>query len=156
MEENKIKSKTQIANIIRNIPEVEYVEYVFLDNEDDSRKFISNLDENDTYLLTLNNKNELYIIENSMDNNSSDRYDNTITSRPELDLIIITDDTKIQDNYIQEMVTKNTIITKIFDNDITYIEDNMSDRKILITECDTYTINGSGIKTRINKNQQKS
>jgi hypothetical protein len=53
------------------------------------------------------------------------------------------------------MITENTIITKIFNNNITYIEDNVSDNKILITESDTYILNGSGLKTSIINNQNE-
>jgi len=105
--------------------------------------------------LSLNENNELYIIDENNDDNIINFNDNVINSRPELDLIIITDENRIENNYIQEMITENTIITKIFNNNITYIEDNVSDNKILITESDTYILNGSGLKTSIINNQNE-
>ena len=105
--------------------------------------------------MSLNENNELYIIDENNDDNIINFHDNVINSRPELDLIIITDGNRIENNYIQEMITENTIITKIFNNNITYIEDNVSDNKILITESDTYILNGSGLKTSIINNQNE-
>ncbi|MBE6488212.1 MAG: hypothetical protein E7Z86_05820 [Methanosphaera stadtmanae] len=105
--------------------------------------------------MSLNENNELYIIDENNDDNIINFNDNVINSRPELDLIIITDENRIENNYIQEMITENTIITKIFNNNITYIEDNVSDNKILITESDTYILNGSGLKTSIINNQNE-
>lgn len=155
MEAQNINTKNNFSKILRNIPEHEYVEYVYLEDKEVSKNIFKNLEETDTYLLTLNSNNELYIIDNRPETNIIDYNENTITSRPELDLIIISEATNIPNKYIQDMVTQNTIITKIFDNNITYIEDTMSDKKILIIDNDTYTIIGSGIETKIYKNMEE-
>lgn len=145
----------KISNILSNIPEYEYLEYIFLDNIKYSKYIVDYTKHNNSYILSLNDNDELYILEENNDDNIIDFHDNVINSRPELDLIIITDESKIPDNYIQEMITQNTIITKIFNNNITYIEDNVSDNKILITESDTYILNGSGVKTSIINNHNE-
>lgn len=139
-----------IEEIIKNletVPEINECEYIFIDS--------LNFPKNAAFL-----KNKIIITQNNLQNylmfeyNCMEKYNNQIKDITELnfkqiaDLMILSDSDNIPKN-LEEIMDKDTIISKNLGNNILYIEDIRKNIYIIITKNEKIVIEGRGLETNI-------
>lgn len=140
------KNDKKIDPIVKQIDKMdnkESIEYIYMDDIKDN--FI-NLDKvfDDSFLITRNTENELVM----MDNNSNTDEKTILSFIPEVDLMIIDDKIKLPTDILEQMISKHTIILKIF-NKIYYVEDQLKNEVYITTENESLKIMDNGIYTKI-------
>ena len=83
-----------------------------------------------------------------MDNNSNTDEKTILSFIPEVDLMIIDDKIKLPTDILEQMISKHTIILKIF-NKIYYVEDQLKNEVYITTENESLKIMDNGIYTKI-------
>lgn len=139
-----------IEEIIKNletVPEINECEYIFIDS--------LNFPKNAAFL-----KNKIIITQNNLQNylmfeyNCMEKYNNQIKDITELnfkqiaDLMILSDSENIPKN-LEEIMDKDTIVSKNLGNNIFYIEDIRKNIYIIITKNEKIVIEGRGLETNI-------
>ena len=139
-----------IEEIIKNletVPEINECEYIFIDS--------LNVPKNTAFL-----KNKIIITQNNLQNylmfeyNCMNKYNNQIKDITELnfkqiaDLMILSDSENIPKN-LEEIMDKDTILSKNLGNNILYIEDIRKNIYIIITKNEKIVIEGRGLETNI-------
>lgn len=139
-----------IEEIIKNletVPEINECEYIFIDS--------LNVPKNMPFL-----KNKIIITQNNLQNylmfeyNCMDKCNNQIKDITELnfkqiaDLMILSDSKNIPKN-LEEIMDKDTILSKNLGNNILYIEDIRKNIYIIITKNEKIVIEGRGLETNI-------
>ena len=140
------KNDKKIDTIVKQIDKMdnkESIEYIYMDDIKDN---LINLDKvfDDSFLITRNTENELVM----MDNNSSTDEKTILSFIPEVDLMIIDDKIKLPTDILEQMISKHTIILKIF-NKIYYVEDQLKNEVYITTENESLKIMDNGIYTKI-------
>lgn len=136
----------KIDAIIKHIDKIddkESLEYVYMDDIKDN---YVNLDEifKDSFLITRNQDNELVMI----DDNQNSEKQTLISFIPEVDLMILDDKSNFHQSILEEMISNNTIIIKIF-NRIYYMEDQLKNESYITTEYESLKIMNKGMHTKI-------
>ena len=140
------KNDKKIDPIVKQIDKMdnkESIEYIYMDDIKDN---LINLDKvfDDSFLITRNTENELVM----MDNNSNTDEKTILSFIPEVDLMIIDDKIKLPTDILEQMISKHTIILKIF-NKIYYVEDQLKNEVYITTENESLKIMDNGIYTKI-------
>ncbi len=140
------KDDKKIDTIVKQIDKMdnkESIEYIYMDDIKDN---LINLDKvfDDSFLITRNTENELVM----MDNNSNTDEKTILSFIPEVDLMIIDDKIKLPTDILEQMISKHTIILKIF-NKIYYVEDQLKNEVYITTENESLKIMDNGIYTKI-------
>ena len=140
------KNDKKIDTIVKQIDKMdnkESIEYIYMDDIKDN---LINLDKvfDDSFLITRNTENELVM----MDNNSNTDEKTILSFIPEVDLMIIDDKIKLPTDILEQMISKHTIILKIF-NKIYYVEDQLKNEIYITTENESLKIMDNGIYTKI-------
>lgn len=140
------KDDKKIDPIVKQIDKMdnkESIEYIYMDDIKDN---LINLDKvfDDSFLITRNTENELVM----MDNNSNTDEKTILSFIPEVDLMIIDDKIKLPTDILEQMISKHTIILKIF-NKIYYVEDQLKNEVYITTENESLKIMDNGIYTKI-------
>lgn len=140
------KNDKKIDTIVKQIDKMdnkESIEYIYMDDIKDN---LINLDKvfDDSFLITRNTENELVM----MDNNSNTDEKTILSFIPEVDLMIIDDKIKLPTDILEQMISKHTIILKIF-NKIYYVEDQLKNEVYITTENESLKIMDNGIYTKI-------
>lgn len=139
-------SNDTLREILDNIKDCEYLEYIYLNNNRYAKKSLNELD--DDMMIITQKDNHLYMID-------SDKYQDAFRAEdmleftPKVDLMILDKDNSLPYSKMKQMMTDDTIISKIYDNGIIYIEDNRENQQILLTHEYIYLIKGRGINTDI-------
>ncbi|AWX32109.1 hypothetical protein [Methanosphaera sp. BMS] len=141
--EKSDKNMDPIFKQIDKMDNKESIEYIYMDDIKDN---LINLDKvfDDSFLITRNTENELVM----MDNNSNTDEKTLLSFIPEVDLMIIDDKIKLPTDILEQMISKHTIILKIF-NKIYYVEDQLKNEVYITTENESLKIMDNGIYTKI-------
>ena len=135
----------EIIKNLENLPGINECEYIYLDN--------INFPKNTVFL-----KNKIILTHNDIQNFSMFEYDNIVHNkikditelnfRQIVDLVILTDSEKIPKD-IDEIIDKDTIVSKSLGNDVIYIEDMRKNQYMIITKHEKIVIEGRGIETHL-------
>ncbi len=140
--------KINIEEIIKNlekIPEIEECEYIFIDilNFPDNISFLKN-----KIIITQNNLQDFLMFEyNKIEDNQSNEI-TKINYRQIVDLVILLDSDKLP-KQLDEIIDKDTIISKYLGNNIIYIEDLRNKMYMIITKHETIVLKQRGVQTHI-------
>ncbi|RAP52346.1 MAG: hypothetical protein BZ133_01470 [Methanosphaera sp. SHI613] len=144
MKRNTYKTN-EIIEQINKISNKESLEYIYMDNIEENNINLEQVFE-DRFLITHNKDEELVMIDNNSDVNK-----NTLLSFvPEVDLMILNDQMEISTSVLEQMISRHTIIIKIFDR-IYYIEDPLKNEMYITTENESLKIMNNGIYTKISQ-----
>lgn len=140
----------KINTLIRQVDKIDdkkSLEYIYMDDIKDK---CINLDQifNDSFLITRNPENELVMI----DNNKNSEEQTLLSFIPEVDLMIIDDKHNLSPTILEQMISKNTIIIKIF-KEIFYLEDQLKKEIYITTENESLKIMDNGIYTKITQDR---
>ena len=121
---------------------IEHLEYIFID-EFIFNKYNNNLFKDKIIITNTNNTLQMIELENSEIVSKT-----RLTCIPEVDMVII-NDTIRSIKRTKNLVDKHTIISKITEDDIIYIEDKHKKIRIIITKDDAILIEGESLDAKI-------
>lgn len=135
----------EIIKNLENLPDINECEYIYVDS--------LNFPKNTAFL-----KNKIILTHNNIQNFLMFEYDNIVHNKimnvSELnfkqivDLVILVDSENIPKD-MNEIIDKDTIVSKSLGNDIIYIEDLRKNQYMIITKHEKIVIEGRGIETHI-------
>lgn len=148
-----MSSRNDIINILSNYPEWHSIEYIYIDRNITKTTKINKQILKDKIIIT-KNSNELFrMIDYNILNNKDKLYDENYSKLnyvPVADLIVIGNDVDNTED-IEQLIDKNTIISKVLSDNVYFIEDTMKELLILITPHETYILKGHGLNMELLK-----
>jgi len=145
-----IKQMLEISPYMDDISDIENFEYLFIQN----KLLDYNLNHvlgKDNIILTDDAENDsIYMINSDTINKTALENKTQVKHTPKMDMIMIDDSQAIKENkHLQNSIDQHTIITKLINENIFYIEDSLKEIRIIISPQTKILILGEGIQTDV-------